>query len=282
MRFEIAVHAQRGRMRSDLSQQPTLDEKPQIVVDRGERNGWNATPDRGVNVFRRIVSVGSDDGLIDHLTLVRDRQTVLRGQLTELFMGEAHDYWMRIIIKRHLDNPAEADTLNKGSREILNGVPQFDDESPRFEDWSPEKQRTAFEGMVREDIRTTAIKATADEFILLHPEMPDHIKNGEAIAKNLKLMFGDIAYSVEHFEAAYDVARANGALELDQAVIAKQQQKAMDAKRKAAQDKRNFEAKRQFNPEEDYSNLSLDEIRQRADVGTQRELERRAYQEGLR
>jgi hypothetical protein len=47
-----------------------------------------------------MVSVGNDDGLIDHLTLVRDRQTVLRGQLTELFMGEAHDYRMRIIIKR--------------------------------------------------------------------------------------------------------------------------------------------------------------------------------------
>jgi hypothetical protein len=44
--------------------------------------------------------VGSDDGLIDHLTLMRDRQTVLRGQLTELFMGEAHDYRMRMIIKR--------------------------------------------------------------------------------------------------------------------------------------------------------------------------------------
>src|ERR1035437_5555338 len=98
MRFEIAVHAQRGRMRSDLSQQPTFDEKPQIVVDRGERNRWNAAPDGGVNVFWGIVSVRSDDGLKDHLTLVRDRQTVLRGQLAELFMGEAHDYRMRMII----------------------------------------------------------------------------------------------------------------------------------------------------------------------------------------
>ena len=91
MRFEIAVHAQRGRMRSDLSQQPTLAEKPQIVVDRGERNGRNATPDRGVYILGGIVSVGSDDGLIDHLTLMRDRQTVLRGQRTELFLSEAHD-----------------------------------------------------------------------------------------------------------------------------------------------------------------------------------------------
>src|SRR5450755_4618450 len=98
MRFKIAVHAQRGRMRSDLSQQPTLDEKPQIVVDRSQRNGWNAPPDCGVDAFWRMMSVGSDDGLIDHLTLVRDRQTVLRSQLTELFMGETHDYRMRIII----------------------------------------------------------------------------------------------------------------------------------------------------------------------------------------
>ena len=100
MRCEIAVHAQRGRMRSDLSQQPTFDEKPQIVVNRGARNRWNATPDRGVNGFWRMVSVGSDDRLIDHLALVRDGQTVLRGQITELFMSEAHDYRTRIIIKQ--------------------------------------------------------------------------------------------------------------------------------------------------------------------------------------
>jgi hypothetical protein len=87
-------------MRTDLPQHPTLDEKPQILVDRRQRNGWNATPDRGVNVFWGIVSVGGNNGLIDHLTLVRDRQTVLRGQLTELFMGETHDYRMRIIVKR--------------------------------------------------------------------------------------------------------------------------------------------------------------------------------------
>ncbi len=86
MRLEIAVHAQRGRMRSDLPQQPTLDEKAQIVIDRGQRNGWNTTPDRGVNAFWRMVPVESDDRLIDHLTLVRDRQTVFRGQLTKLFM----------------------------------------------------------------------------------------------------------------------------------------------------------------------------------------------------
>ncbi len=100
MRFEIAVHAQGGRMRSHLSQQPTLDEKPQIVVDRRERNRGYPASDRGVDVFWGIVSMRRDHRLIDHLTLVRDRQTMLRGQLTELLMGKTHDYWMRIIIKR--------------------------------------------------------------------------------------------------------------------------------------------------------------------------------------
>ncbi len=92
MRFEIAVHAQSGRMRSNLSQQSAFDEKPEIVVDGGQRNGWNATPDRSINIFWGMVSMGSDDGLIDDLALMRDRQTMLRRQLTELFMGETHDY----------------------------------------------------------------------------------------------------------------------------------------------------------------------------------------------
>jgi hypothetical protein len=39
-----------------------------------------------------MVSMGSDDGLIDDLALMRDRQTMLRRQLTELLMGETHDY----------------------------------------------------------------------------------------------------------------------------------------------------------------------------------------------
>jgi len=107
MRFEVAVHAQRGRMRSDLSQQPALDEKPKIVIDRGQRNGWNAASDRGVNGFWRMVSMGSDDGLIDHLTLVRDRQTVLHGQLAELFVGGAHNY--RTIISITIESSVNRD-----------------------------------------------------------------------------------------------------------------------------------------------------------------------------
>jgi hypothetical protein len=90
MRFKIAIHPQGGSMGRNLSQQSAPDEEPQIVINRGERNGWNAAPDRSVNAFWRMVAVGSDGFLIDHLTLVRDRQTVLQGQFAELLMREAH------------------------------------------------------------------------------------------------------------------------------------------------------------------------------------------------
>src|SRR5580698_4456368 len=100
MRFEIAVHPQRGRMRSDLPQQSTFNEKLKVIVDRGQRNGWNATPHRSVNLFRGMVAMRRDDRFVDHLALVGDRQTVLLGQFTELFMAGAHNYWIRMIIKR--------------------------------------------------------------------------------------------------------------------------------------------------------------------------------------
>src|SRR5579862_3545969 len=99
MRLEIAVDQQGGSVRRNLAQKAAFHEETEIVVNGCERDGRNATPDRGENIFWRIVAVGSDDSLIDDLTLMRDRQTVLGGQFTELPMGELHNYWIRIIIK---------------------------------------------------------------------------------------------------------------------------------------------------------------------------------------
>jgi hypothetical protein len=47
-----------------------------------------------------MVPVGSNDGLEDHLPLVRHRQTMLRRQFAELFVGKTHNYWRRMIIKQ--------------------------------------------------------------------------------------------------------------------------------------------------------------------------------------
>src|SRR5580698_7047489 len=100
MRFEIAVHPQRGRMRSDLPQQSTFNEKLKVIVDRGQRNGWNATPHSGINLFRGMVAMRRDVRFLEYLALVSDCQTVLIGQFRELFMAGAHNYWIRMIIKR--------------------------------------------------------------------------------------------------------------------------------------------------------------------------------------
>ncbi len=81
-------------------------------------------------------------------------------------------------------------------RARLNGESAFDDSSPLFEKWSPEKQRAAFEGMRRADANLTAINE-------------------------------------EQFESAYNVARANNLLELDKAEIVKQQQADSNRRSKA-------------------------------------------------
>jgi len=50
----------------------------------------------------------------------------------------------------------------------------------------------------------------------------------------LDVMFGaNIAYSLDQFERAYEVCKANNSLELDQVEIVKQQQTATNAQRKA-------------------------------------------------
>jgi hypothetical protein len=133
MRFKIAIHQQGGSMGRNLSQQSALNKKPQIVVNGGERNRWNAASDRSVNAFWGMVTVGSDDGLINHLTLVRDRQTVLRRQFAELFMREAHSYRIRMIIKRRRAVSTEsfpafakraAESINPGQRDGTSGDEQ--------------------------------------------------------------------------------------------------------------------------------------------------------------
>src|SRR3954463_12121339 len=100
MSFKVAIHAQRGGMGSHFSQQPAFNKKPQVVIDRSQRNGWDATPHRAVNVFRRMGPVRSDTRFVHYLSLVRDRQAVLRRQLTEVFMGKTHYYRIRMIIEQ--------------------------------------------------------------------------------------------------------------------------------------------------------------------------------------
>ena len=178
---------------------------------------------------------------------------------------------------RFLPNAADQDEFNINLNRAHDGLGPV---TPRA---TAEQIKQLVEEAQAADETRTVNGQNSDEFVSLHPEFLDHRNNCEQFNKTLDAMFGaNRAYTLEMFEQAYRVCLANNSLELDQVEIVKQAQAEANTKRKAAQANRLFEAKRQFNPDEDYSNLSLEEIRQRAEAGAQQDLERRAYQEGLR
>ncbi len=152
-------------------------------------------------------------------------------------------------------------------RARLNGESQYDDSSPRFEDWSPAKQRAAFEGMRRADANITTINENANTFVADHPEFKDTEANGKAMNRTLKAMFGDVMHTPEQFESAYKVARANNLLELDGAEITKQA--------KAANQQRvNTERSRiVYRTEAELESMSLDEIRRLDAAERQRQMQ---------
>lgn len=144
------------------------------------------------------------------------------------------------------------------ARRVLDGL------GPVKPKLSAEQIKQAFEEAQREDQRVTTNKGNADEFLLLHPEFLDTNKNAQLMNETLSTMFGVDSYNVAQFEQAYAVLRPTGVLELDKALIARQQQEAADAQRRATIKRRNDAAARAFNPNTDYENLSLEEIRNRA------------------
>ena len=128
-----------------------------------------------------------------------------------------------------------------------------------------EQVKEIFEEAQRANEKLAISSRSADEFILLHPEILDTEKNGQLINKMLKSMFGDVAHTVEQIEAATQALLVTDSLDIDKAELAKQQQKATDAQRKAIVKRRSDAAARQFNPDADYDNLSLEELRERSD-----------------
>ena len=76
-----------------FAQQAMLDKETQIVIDGSQRNGRYAFANGGIDLFRRAVTVRSDDGLVNNLALVGSRQAVLPGELAELLVGKAHNFY---------------------------------------------------------------------------------------------------------------------------------------------------------------------------------------------
>ena len=152
-------------------------------------------------------------------------------------------------------SPTEFD---QEARNTLNGL------GPSKTKLTAEQVKQAFEDAQREDQRIITNKASADEFLLLNSEFLDTPKNGKLMNETLRTLFGVGSYNVAQFEQAYAVLHPTGVLDLDQSEIVKQQQKAVDAQRKAAIKSRADAAARAFNQNANYDNLSLEELRSRA------------------
>ena len=128
-----------------------------------------------------------------------------------------------------------------------------------------EQVKQAFEEAQREDQRIVTNAASADEFLALHGEFRDTAENGKRMNETLRTMFGDGAWSLAQFEQAYAVLRPTGVLNLDKAEIARQEKQAKDEQRQAANKRRTDAEARVFNPQANYDNLSLEELRTRSD-----------------
>jgi hypothetical protein len=151
---------------------------------------------------------------------------------------------------------------------------RLDGLGPSSPQLTAEQVKQAYEEALRADETRTTKSQSADEFLALHPEFLDVPKNANLMNDTLKAMFGDCAYTTEHFQAAYNVLCVSDSLDIDKAEVAKQQQAAANVQRKTAIKKVTDAAARAFNPNVDYENESLEELRARANEELQKAGER--------
>ena len=134
--------------------------------------------------------------------------------------------------------------------------------------------RIAHEEALRADEKIITLDQNASDFLSLHPELPDTKSNAKVINDTLKAMFGDCAYTVEQFETAFRVCRANNLLQLDKEELARQEQAAAQERAKAARERRANETRVYTEDEKD--SMSLEELRE----AENREIKRRQQQLG--
>jgi hypothetical protein len=152
-------------------------------------------------------------------------------------------------------------------RARLRGGSTFDDSSPRFEDWSPEKQRASYEGLQRADANVNDQRENADTFLALHPEMPDTTANAQALNRTLEALYGKRVYSVVEFEKGYEVARANNLLHLDKNELAKQAKAATQQRAKVER------SRIVYRTEEELETMPIEEIRRLDAIERQKQMQ---------
>jgi hypothetical protein len=129
--------------------------------------------------------------------------------------------------------------------------------------------KQAYEQAVQADSKLTARRKGSDAFAATHPEYLDTEANGQAMGRTLNALFGDVAYSEEMFDTAYNVLRANNGLELDQAEIVKQQQAEANQRAKVERAKRAAQAR--VYTENELESMSLEELRNASNRQLQKE-----------
>jgi hypothetical protein len=151
----------------------------------------------------------------------------------------------------------EVDPFDDKARRSLDGT--LGELPDTFENWSADRVKEAALGFARADSDRTAQRANADRFLALHKEFVDIDSNGQTMNRTLEALYGDRVYTVAEFEKAYAVCCANNSLELDQALIVKQQQAAANQRAKTAREQ-HAAATRVFS-EDEKENMSLEELR---------------------
>ena len=170
---------------------------------------------------------------------------------------------------------AELDPLNQ---RIVGGMLD-DDESERFEDWSPEKQRAAYEGMLRTDAKLSTRRDNADEFLALHPEFVDSESNGEAMKRILDSLYGDVPFTLAMYQKAFEVGCANGNFQLNQAEIKRQEKAAAEERAKSIREKHARQTR--VYTEDEKNNMSLEELREAENREIRRQFELEGQRGGL-
>lgn len=105
----------------------------------------------------------------------------------------------------------------------------------KFENWDKEHVREAIEGMGRQDQRQQTITArvsNAETWLTEHPEFVRNNANIDLMNHELTRTFGEIEWTLAHYDHAYQSLRASNFLKLDAREVKKQEQAA--ARQRAA------------------------------------------------
>jgi len=175
---------------------------------------------------------------------------------------------------RHIPSAAEKDEFNEGARRALNGL------GPSPTQPTAEQVKMVFEAAQREDQREKEKVISAENaavWLSGHPEFEKTAANISLMNHELQSRFGLREYSIEDYEIAYESLCASNFLQLNKTVLAAQ---------KHQTDKQRYEAAKArtaaiaFDPNKNYDELSLDEIRKRAADDTRRQMQRRGEEGG--